>query len=163
MILGGTFITFGLIFIIVHKLEVQRTIRPHSIHGFLGILALLVIVLQILSGSWKMSQLMTTRRRVLNWHGDIGLILWDLLILTLFVGLASTLQFSISSLFVCLSSFIVWVVIVFQLHSRSGLRDEDAVDGIETADLLYNDSSKRLMFKEGVQEDGESSDDDDDV
>eukprot|EP00981_Chlorochromonas_danica_P010615 scaffold3290_cov165-Ochromonas_danica.AAC.58 len=99
MILGVTFITFGLIFIIIHKLELE----DEPAHDY-------------------PAQSVELARR--HWAHSLGLA----------------------------HSHI--------LHSRSGLRDEDAVDSVETADLLYSESSKRLAFKEGEQDGGETSDDD---
>ena len=49
--MGGTFLGFGMLFIVANKMEFGRSIIPHTIHSIVGSIALILIVTQILVGN----------------------------------------------------------------------------------------------------------------
>ena len=51
---GGTFIGFGLLFIVANKMEFGRSIIPHTVHSVVGSIALILIVVQIFVGMLRL-------------------------------------------------------------------------------------------------------------
>lgn len=124
---GVLFLVIGMGFIIVHKQEIQHSIWPKSIHSFVAIFTMLCIVLQVISGQEKFHhylnqvehhQSISSQVKIRKWHGDLGLLIWDLLCLTMFLGLLAFLPWSFTSLLLLCMPWLVWMVVVLQVHGK---------------------------------------------
>jgi hypothetical protein len=123
---GAVFISLGMLFIISHKMENEKTILPSSPHSILGAVALLLIVVQVVTGNEKLVQLENGNRRVRRWHGDLGLFVWDTLSATILLGLLSYLPLSLGTVFVLLCVLAVWLTLHVQMLSRPSLHKYDS-------------------------------------
>lgn len=160
--LGAVFLCFGLLFILAHKVGQRKTIIPQTIHAWLGVLCIVLVVVQVVVGFLKVSQPLTARRRRFRWHGHLGLLLWDALCLTIFVGLASFLPASLFALAVLLLPGAAWLMVMAQVQTKTGHRDEDAFesadnDAPEAADALVSAEAGEGRGDEGFAEDTVSS------
>lgn len=120
------FIALGLLFIVAHKLEYNKSVIPASLHSIVGSLALLIIAAQVVSGKDKVAHLESSNRRVRRWHGDAGLLLWDLLCLTILLGLLSFLSVSFVACVVVVSVLSVWLAVHAQMLTRASLHKYDS-------------------------------------
>jgi hypothetical protein len=124
---GGVFIGLGLLFIVAHKLENKRSIIPMTLHSMIGILPLLAIIAQVVSGNDKLTHMASGgQRKVRRWHGDMGLLTWDLLCATLLLGLQSFLAASFSNLLVMLVVVVCWFAVHAQVLSNAALLKHEA-------------------------------------
>lgn len=151
---GALFIALGLLFIFAHKLESGKSLWPHTLHSTFGVLCLALIVAQVVAGYTKLTHLQLARRRVFRWHGDLGLLLWDCLTLTICLGLLSFLPFGLFSLCVMVLPLLSWAWVVAQVQVKVSHRDEDSIEGVEVAeplvaaenapqeDVVYEDASR---------------------
>ncbi len=123
---GALFVALGMLFIVAHKLEYDKSLLSTSIHSILGSVVLLLIAAQVVSGKDKVAQLEGSNRRVRRWHGDAGLLLWDLICLTIILGLLSFLNVSFSACVVVLSVLGVWLAVHAQMLTRASLHKYDS-------------------------------------
>jgi hypothetical protein len=123
---GAVFICLGMLFIVSHKMENEKTILPTSPHSVLGAAVLVLIVVQIVTGNEKLAQLENGNRRVRRWHGDLGLLVWDALCVTILLGLLSFLPLSFGTVFVHLCVVSVWLTLHVQMLSRPSLHKYDS-------------------------------------
>ena len=121
----------GMLFIISNKLEYQKSIVPMSVHSILGCVALFILTAQAVSGQEKMAQLESGNKRVRRWHGDAGLLLWDLLCVTMIFGLLSFLSLSFATGLVLLSVVGVWLAVHAQMLSRASIHKYDSSNSID--------------------------------
>ena len=128
---GALFICLGMIFIIANKLEYQKSILPMSVHSITGCVVLLVIAVQAVSGQEKIVQLDNGNKRVRRWHGDSGLLLWDLLCLTMIFGLISFLSVSFATCLVLLSVVMVWLAVHAQMLLRTNIHKYDSSNSMD--------------------------------
>lgn len=123
---GGVFIILGMLFIASHKMELGKSIIPMSVHSLIGTIALLLIFVQAVSGQNKMANLEYGNKRVNRWHGELGLLVWDLLCLTMSVGLVSFLWISLTTVLTLLLLAAVWLCVHAQLLGRPALHKYDS-------------------------------------
>jgi hypothetical protein len=145
---GSLFIALGMLFIVANKLEYQKSIIPMSVHSVFGCVALLIIAAQVISGQEKLAQLDNGNKRVRRWHGESGLLLWDLLCVTMILGLMSFLSVSFASVLVYLTVVAVWMAVHAQLLSRSIIHKYDssnAIDDTPVAGFGTNNSNLGLV------------------
>ena len=71
---------------------------PTSVHSMLGTIAIALVIVQAISGQQKMYHLEHNNKRVRRWHGDSGLMSWDLICFAVFSGLIAFLPVSLLSI-----------------------------------------------------------------
>lgn len=128
---GSIFIALGVLFIVANKLEYQKSIVPMSMHSIFGSVVLLILAAQAVSGQEKIAQLENGNKRVRRWHGDAGLLLWDLLCLTMILGLISFLSVSFATGLVLLGVVGVWLAVHAQMLSRASIHKYDSSNSID--------------------------------
>eukprot|EP00608_Synchroma_pusillum_P005883 CAMPEP_0198420148 /NCGR_PEP_ID=MMETSP1452-20131203/705_1 /TAXON_ID=1181717 /ORGANISM="Synchroma pusillum, Strain CCMP3072" /LENGTH=233 /DNA_ID=CAMNT_0044140297 /DNA_START=23 /DNA_END=720 /DNA_ORIENTATION=+ len=107
--LGTAFILLGLLLILANKVEVGHTIMPLSIHSMVGTVAVLLCLAQAAVGFQKMAALQAMpERRVHRYHGEAGLLVFDALMLSVFLGMLSFLYFSMLNFLVEMSVIVLW-------------------------------------------------------
>jgi len=128
---GALFVALGMLFIVAHKLEYDKSLLSNSIHSILGSVVLLLIAAQVVSGKDKVAQLEGSNRRVRRWHGDAGLLLWDMMCLTILLGLLSFLNVSFAACVVVLSVLGVWLAVHAQMLTRASLHKYDSSNSMD--------------------------------
>lgn len=124
--IGAVFLGLGMLIIVANKLEYKKSIVPFSIHSIVGCFALLLILVQVVTGQQKLHQIDVSNSKIRRWHGDAGLLIWDVLCLAIFTGLASFVSFGVAAALVELFVATVW----FAVHAQmSGLRPSSARGG----------------------------------
>ena len=152
-----------------NKFEFEHSIVPMSIHSIFGALTILLIIAQVVSGQEKMQQMENGNKRVRRWHGDSGLLVWDLLCLTLLLGLMSFLAISFTNLLVLLIVVAAWMAVHVQMLSRSSIHRFDSscnIDGEDaspggvggSAGLARNDSFGTLDVETALALEGREED-----
>ena len=117
-----------------HKLENEKSLIPMTPHSILGSIAAFLIIVQVTTGQDKIAQLESANRRVRRWHGEAGLLLWDLLCVTLLLGLLSFLPlFSFVTLFALLLVAAVWVAVHAQMLGSQSLHKYDSAYDMESS------------------------------
>jgi hypothetical protein len=108
--------------------------------------AVLLIIVQIVTGSQKMAQMERSNTKIRRWHGDLGLLVWDLLCLTMLAGMAEIFAISYTHLLVELILLVLWLATHVQMRrkpfdrpsvassSPAAQDDEAAQDGAEPPD-----------------------------
>ena len=71
-IIGSSFLGLGLLFILSHKAKWKKSIFPGTIHSYIGLICLSVIVLQAFAGFEKVENLEKNNTKSRRWHGDLG-------------------------------------------------------------------------------------------
>lgn len=118
-VIGSSFVGLGFMFILSHKAKLEKNIIPSTIHAYFGTFCALLIVIQIFSGYEKVENLEKFNLKSRRWHGDLGLLLWDFLILSCLSGLLQTIDIlSIFNLCVEVSVIIVWIMVHAQVKRR---------------------------------------------
>jgi hypothetical protein len=93
--IGGAFLGMGLLFIFANKFMMNKSLFPDSVHGFMGWVCLIGVVLQGIIGNAKLQSIdLKGVGRPYKWHGDSGLLLWDLLCLTVLLGMLEFFLFT---------------------------------------------------------------------
>ena len=120
-----------MLFIVAHKLENNKGLLPTSIHSIVGSVVVLIIAAQVISGKDKVAQLESSNRRVRRWHGDAGLLLWDLICLTILLGMLSFLSLSFVTCVVVVSVLGVWLAVHTQMLTRASLHKYDSSNSMD--------------------------------
>lgn len=148
-IIGISFITLGFLFIVAHKVEMKRTLLPLTVHSFIGMCVLAVIGIQAISGIQKMEEFQKSDhpRKIRRWHGESGLMLWDLLSLALSTGSISLFGFLSKSTLVSLFCIgAVWLATHAQMRRKVpddlGLLERVASIGDFGADDIGDDGGR---------------------
>lgn len=128
---GGIFLALGLLFIFAHKIEIGKSVVPMSIHSVVGTTALVAVTMQAVSGQDKMANLEHSNRRVHRWHGNLGLVAWDLLCLTICLGLLRFLGVSVGTVLLVPLVAAVWLTVHAQILSRPALHKYDSAYDME--------------------------------
>jgi hypothetical protein len=123
---GSSFLGLGLLFIVAHKTEYKKSIMPKTIHSSIGIIAISLIIVQIVVGNQKITHLDRSNTKSQRWHGDCGLLVWDLLCITLITGLLEFLPFSFFTFIVVSLIVILWI----STHSQMKRQNPDGAGGI---------------------------------
>ncbi len=128
--MGGVFIGMGLLFMFAHKFMKEESIFPHTPHEIFGWVTLLALVVQVVIGGQKLQTIDTKGiAKPFKWHGDAGLVVWDLLCLTTLLGMLEFFQFNISNIFVECCVFMVWYVVHLQMMVKKKASDTDPLAG----------------------------------
>lgn len=123
---GGVFLALGMLLIASHKMELGKTLIPMTPHSILGTVAMALIIVQIVSGQEKLANLESGNKRVLRWHGDLGLLTWDALSVTIMLGLLSFVPLSFATLLVLIVVCAVWLSVHAQMLGRTALHKYDS-------------------------------------
>ena len=120
-------------FILLHKTEIQHDVMPHSVHSIIACVTMALILVQIVSGKEKFDHYLYTapstsssQSKIRRWHGDLGLLLWDMLCITVMSGLVAFLPMTFTSLIVITLPCLVWLVVVLQIQGRVIREEEEA-------------------------------------
>lgn len=128
-ITGSCFLLFGLLLIVSNKLEYQHSIMPTSIHSLIGMVTITLLLCQAIVGQQKYDQIdFQSNSKIRRWHGDAGLLVWDLLCLSLLTGTMSFLPFTFTSLIVELCILTSWLAVHTQM-SGGMARPTTKLDG----------------------------------
>lgn len=154
--LGLGLMLMGFLFILAEKMELHKTIIPGSFHSISATTLILAIVFQAMVGQEKLQYHATysTNRRIRRWHGDMGLLLWDCVCLTLISGLASFVPFSIYSFIAYLCPFLLWLAVMLQLIGKNAIKDEE-LDGDTTGDIMASAGTSIPLTKSNDGVDGD--------
>lgn len=156
----------GVLFVLANKVEFEHSIVPMSVHSVFGVSTILLIVAQVVSGQEKIHQMETGNKRVRRWHGESGLLIWDMLCLTLLLGLMSFLAISFTNLLVLMMVFAAWMAVHAQMLSRSSMYKNDSSYDIESeaagtmnnGALTRNDSFGTLDVESSLALEGREED-----
>lgn len=128
-VIGSSFLALGLLFILSHKAKWKKSIVPGTIHSYLGSICLGLIILQVFTGYEKVENLVKNNTKSRRWHGDLGLALWDCLILTCLTGCLSYFMFfSVFNLITELLIICVWIMVHAQVKRRADEFSKEATD-----------------------------------
>jgi hypothetical protein len=128
-IIGTFFIVSGVIFILIHKIEMGKSLIPMTFHSIFGSLGLLLIMIQAISGFRKMDNFKVSNFKIHRWHGDIGLLTWDVCILACVLGVFSFMGwFSLYAVALCWLIqgcwFIIHIAVMKQKDGESATEEE---------------------------------------
>lgn len=142
--LGFAFIMLGALFIVANKIENKKSLFPMSIHSIISIFALILLIIQVLTG--LRNYFPESLGRINKWHDDFGLLIWDALIISLFSGLVSFLNWTFTNFLVVFIPLFLWLVVVYQVvgkNIRRGLNGKSTLVSPsldQDDDLLIRDS-----------------------
>eukprot|EP00596_Hydrurales_sp_CCMP1899_P010727 CAMPEP_0119052552 /NCGR_PEP_ID=MMETSP1177-20130426/73812_1 /TAXON_ID=2985 /ORGANISM="Ochromonas sp, Strain CCMP1899" /LENGTH=144 /DNA_ID=CAMNT_0007032157 /DNA_START=596 /DNA_END=1030 /DNA_ORIENTATION=- len=102
-----------------NKVEFGHTLWPHTVHSLLATLTLLLILVQIITGHQKIAKLEgRTPTKIRKWHGDLGLIVWDMLCLTVLSGMLFWFKLTFTHLLVEGCVWGLWLAVHVQLKRK---------------------------------------------
>ena len=116
--IGASFLGLGFLFIVAHKAEEKHTVLPHTVHSILGSIVITLIVVQVVSGSQKMAQMDRSNTKIRRWHGDLGLMVWDLLCVTVLAGFVEFFTLTFTHVLVLLVIFCLWLAVHVQMKRK---------------------------------------------
>lgn len=134
IITGIFFFLLGLLFILAHKIEHKRSLVPATIHSVLGSSVAVATIVQSLIGLQKVQYFHYNKMKALRFHGDLGLIIWDIICTTVIFGLIEILPFAFSTLLAITLPFIVWLSVIVQVQYRYSNRREETASPTEDDD-----------------------------
>lgn len=124
--MGAAFLLCGFLFIIAHKVENSKSLIPSSIHSLVGSSALALVVIQVIAGSQKLHNYRIKNVSTRRWHSDAGLLLWDLVCLSVLTGLAQELSWrNLSTIFTLLAVILTWIAVHVQMKRKFAENNED--------------------------------------
>ena len=116
--IGTGFMTLAILFIVASKVEHGHTIMPSSLHSLSGMIVISLIIIQVISGQNKIEHLAKHNSKIRRWHGDLGLLLWDIICVTVLLGVLQTITISFSLLLLILSIGGTWLLTHFQMRRK---------------------------------------------
>ena len=144
-IIGSSFLGLGMIFIFSHKAEIGKSLFPETLHSYIGTFCFFIIIIQIFSGFEKVENLQRTNTKSRRWHGDLGALLWDCLILALLTGICKTVDYdNLFSLIAEISIIIVWVIVHIQIKKKEEVRTVDDEISSQTSVSMLRSSSNSV-------------------
>ena len=130
--MGSACIGMGLLFIFANKGMQKKSILPQTLHSLFGTVAIILIVVQGVSGMQKMSQIESKSGvKIRRWHGDSGLLLWDFLCVTMMLGMLEFLNFTLTNLLVEICVVGAWLLVHAQMRRKG-----DQADGESNTELV---------------------------
>lgn len=117
--IGAFFMCAGMLAILAHKFSISKSFFPSTVHSLIAVLTIASIFVQFYSGTEKMNSLTKIRR----WHGNAGLLAWDLLVLTMLLGMYELFHMKFINLFAAMALSVVWAVV--HLQFRGGEKKPD--------------------------------------
>ena len=113
--IGASFLGLGFLFIVAHKAEEKKTVLPHTVHSILGSVVIGLIIVQVVSGSQKMSE---SNKKIRRWHGDLGLLVWDMLCVTVLAGFAEFFRLTFTHVLVEMVIMGLWLAVHVQMKRK---------------------------------------------
>ena len=119
-LMGVGFLGMGLLSIFANKAMQKKSILPQTLHSVCGTVAVVLVVIQGVSGSQKMVQIESkiSGVRIRKWHGESGLLLWDLLCVTILLGLVEFLNLTFTNICVEICVAATWVMVHAQMRRK---------------------------------------------
>ncbi len=156
-LIGFGLMLMGFLFIVAEKMEMHESIIPMSIHSITALTLIFAFIVQTIVGLEKLQYhlLYSTNRRIRRWHGDMGLLVWDAICITLITGLASFLPWSIYSLIVYVFPLLLWLAVILQMIGKNAIKDEE-LDGEISGDIVASSGTSIPLTRsddEGVDVD----------
>ena len=147
--IGGSFLILGLLFIVAHKAEEKYIIVPHTFHSLLGTFVISLVIVQIISGSQKMSQMERSNTKIRRWHGDLGLFVWDLLCITVIAGFIEFFNITFTHILVEVVIAGLWLATHIQMKRKVMDRAGNIVpatttDSEETSGLIESEDNNNV-------------------
>ena len=140
--IGSIFLFLGLLFMFANKFVEGNSMIPSTPHALLGWAALLGLTGQAFVGSQKLQTVdIKSATRPYRWHGDTGLLLWDVLCLTALLGMLEFFTFTLWHFLCECSVFVAWWIVHLQVKSSASSgseRDPDALDAHEVQSMLHS-------------------------
>jgi hypothetical protein len=141
-LIGSSFLGMGLLFMFANKFMENKSMIPSTPHALLGWTALLIIIAQAFVGAKKLHVIdIKSTSRPYRWHGDMGLLLWDVLCVTAVLGMLEFFELTLMHFCCELCVFVVWWIVHLQLKTKESGSSTDALDGQETQSMLGDDDS----------------------
>ena len=155
----------GLVAILSNKLTRHKSIIPDSIHGILGTIVIICILIQSFSGFIKLSLLENkfNSKRSMTWHGDFGYAILDFAFLALLFGIIEYEHTHVAiEIIVIIMMSMLWIAVYLPLCSRSNsssnynaivsMSNDEEQHGIELGrsnNSLGDDVAKKPLLKSG--------------
>ena len=136
--IGVFFISAGMVAILANKFEYNKSFIPSTLHSVLGVCTLLLIVIQVYIGMEKMTSPVKVRR----WHGNAGLLTWDVSILTILLGMIQFLTITWLVLLAGMILCLVWAAVHLQFRAdnpSTGMTDSEEGYEVGGGGLLIAD------------------------
>ncbi len=152
----------GLLIILAEKIEEGHSLLPSSIHAVVAMITILLISAQVILGQQKLDQ-MSYNQKALKWHGDHGLLLWDLLCICMFTGLLRFLEFGFLSFLLLFVPPFIWLTVIVQYYGPAGSETtRSSKDEYDTTTIPTVSSAGNLhaLENDGFEDDGRVNDDD---
>ena len=89
---GTIFVGLGISFIVMHKIELGKSIIPMTLHSLIGSIGLMLIIFQVFSGNRKVEALDESNVKIYSWHGDLGLLTLDVMMIASILGVIKFLD-----------------------------------------------------------------------
>jgi hypothetical protein len=123
-------------FIFANKVEFNHSLIPKSVHSICGSILLMLILAQVISGDHKLNNLIRSNVTIRRWHGDAGLLVWDLICITVLLGLFEYVGIAMSLILNTSMIFISWYSIQLQLmrKSETGEASDISAEGSNLSD-----------------------------
>ncbi len=133
--LGVCFILLGMAFVVTNKILKGKTVIPHTVHSILGTLALVGVVTQMVVGRLKIGHSLPSAKRKYIWHGKLGLLTYDIGMLSMITGL---LWWTVTPMSIVLVFLLVgiWIAVSMKFASTTDLPDVVHVPGIQEIELM---------------------------
>ncbi len=139
--LGGCFTFMGLTFVVANKIMIGKTVIPHTVHSVLGTLTVVGVLVQVIVGQMKTTHsLPSAKQQRYGWHGKLGLLTYDVGMLSMVTGL---LWWSVTIPSVVLAFLLVAIWISVCVHF-----------GYNPPDVVATDASDEKCIELMASEDG---------
>ncbi len=140
--LGGCFILLGMAFVVANKIKKGKSVIPHSVHSVLGTLTLVGVLIQVIVGRMKTTHSLPSAKRKYSWHGKLGLLTYDVGMLSMIIGL---LWWTVTITSIVLAFLLVGIWISVSVRFRSTSDVVAGVSGVREIELLESgDNSSQL-------------------
>ena len=125
---GAFFLGLGFLFIIGNKMKYGKTIFPQTLHALGGWITLVLMIVQGVIGSQKMQFVDNKNQfnKMYRWHGDSGLLLWDMLCLSIILGMLEYFGLSLFHIVVECLVLGAWWMVHLQLKRKGTDGDSQA-------------------------------------
>lgn len=116
-----TFIGFGVI--LINKWRLSRSIIPHSLHAWLGILTILLCTLQVVIGRTKVRL-----KRFATWHGNSGLLTYIIALLSIISGLTQVFSTTVPLVVYCIITLSVSTCVLLAIVCKRRKQNDSSSD-----------------------------------
>jgi len=140
--IGAFFLFIGLLFMFANKFIQGKSIVPQTIHAVFGWVSLILVSAQGYFGMKKMETIADPRSpKAYKFHGDLGLLTWDLLCLAVILGMLEFLTFSLFHLLVETSVVCMWWIVHLQAKKKN---NEDPSQDLQELQSMINSPEREV-------------------